>query len=111
MNHVPDDVLDAVDAFGEALLTGSPSPFRGRLRSDLRVSVRPAGDDRTALCRYETEHTEAPPTLRDRGSYVTTIVDGVDDRFRAWGVVPPEAYEYVATVDGTHRYGGTLRLP
>lgn len=111
VNHVPDDVLESLDDFGEGLLTGSPPPVRGRLRSDLRVRVRPTGDGGTAVCRYETEHTQAPPTLRDRGSYVTTIVDGVDDRLRAWGIDPPEAYEYVETVDGSHRYEGTLRLP
>jgi len=113
VNHVPDDVLDALDDFGEGLLTGDPPPVRGRLRSDLRVRVRvrATGDGRTAVCRYGTEHTRAPPTLRARGSHVTTVVDGIDDRLRAWGIDPPEAYEYVETVDGSHRYEGTLRLP
>jgi len=111
VNHVPNDVLEALDAFGEGLLTGRPPPVEKRLRSDLWVSVRPAGDGETAVCQYETEHTQAPPTLRDRGSYVTSIVDGVDDRLRAWGIDPPETYEYVETVDGSHRYEGLLRLP
>lgn len=110
MNHVPDAVLDAIDDFGEELLTGAPSPFAVRLRSDLRLRVRPR-DDGTVRCRYETAHTRAPPTLRDRGSFVITIVDGIDDRFREWGIEPPNAYRYVETGDGWHRYDGTLRVP
>jgi len=110
VNHVPDAALDAVDDFGEELLTGAPSPFAVRLRSDLRLHVRPCGDG-TARCRYETVHTQSPPTLRDRGSFVTTIVDGIDDRFREWGLEPPDAYTYVETVDDWHRYDGTLRHP
>lgn len=110
MNHVPDAALDAVDDFGEAVLVGEPSPLAVRLRSDLRLRVRPL-DGGAARCRYETTHTRAPPTLRDRGSFVTTVVDGLDERFRAWGIEPPAAYAYVETVDGQHRYDGTLRLP
>jgi hypothetical protein len=110
VNHVPDAALDAIDDFGEGLLTGTPSAFAVRLRSDLRLRVRPR-DDATAHCRYETAHTLAPPTLRDRGSFVTTVVDGTDGRFREWGIEPPDAYGYVETVDGWHRYDGTLRVP
>jgi hypothetical protein len=110
VNHVPDAALNAVDDFGEGLLTGTPSAFAVRLRSDLRLWVRPR-DDGTARCRYETAHTQAPPTLRDRGSFVTTIVDGIDDRFQGWGIEPPEAYAYVETVDGRHHYEGTLHVP
>jgi hypothetical protein len=110
MNHVPDEVLDAIDAFGEGLLTGTPPRVNGRLRSDLRVSIRldESGDVR---CRYEREHTRAPPEIRAYGSFVTTLVDGVDDRLRSWGVDPPEAYTYAGTVDGVHRYDGTLGVP
>jgi hypothetical protein len=110
VNHVPDTALAAIDDFGEGVLTGAPPPFAVRLRSDLRLQVRPQGDG-TARCRYETEHTEAPSTLRDRGSFVTTILDGVDERFRAWGIDPPDAYTYAETVDGWHRYEGVLRCP
>lgn len=110
MNHVPDAALDAIDDFGEGLLTGTPSAFAVRLRSDLRLRVRPR-DDGTTRCRYETAHTRAPPTLRGRGSFVTTVVDGIDDRFREWGVEPPESYAYVETVDGRHHYEGALRVP
>ena len=111
VNHVPDDVLDALDAFGEGLLAGTPPAVDERLRGDLRVGIRPAGDGETARCRYETEHTRTPRRLRDRGPFVTTIVDGVDERLRLWGVDPPGAYEYAGTVETTHRYEGTLRLP
>ena len=110
VNHVPDAALDAVDDFGEGLLTGTPSAFAVRLRSDLRIRVCPR-DDGTARCLYETAHTQVPSTLRDRGSFVTTIVDGIDGRFREWGIEPPEAYAYVETVDGRHHYAGTLRVP
>ncbi|GAA0546562.1 hypothetical protein ABNG02_05860 [Halorubrum ejinorense] len=110
MNHVPDEALAAIDAFGEGHLRGEPTPVRERLRSDLRIRILPEGD-RTARCRFETEHTRAPPTLRDRGSFLATYVDGVDDRLRAWGIDPPDAYEYRRTVEGTHRYEGVLSLP
>lgn len=110
MNHVPDDVLDAVDTFGERLLTGTPPRVDGRLRDDLRVSIHPDGSG-GARCRYEREHTRAPPEVRSYGSFVTTLVDGVDSRLRSWGVDPPEAYTYVETVDGVHRYDGALGVP
>lgn len=111
MNHVPDDALAAIDSFGEALLLGSPPPITEPLRRDLRLRVRPRDDGQTAVCRYETEHNQTPARLRERGSFVTTIVDNVDARFESWGVVPPEAYGYTETVDGTHRYEGVLQLP
>ncbi|MFC7138160.1 hypothetical protein ACFQRB_20150 [Halobaculum litoreum] len=84
VNHVPDTVLDRVDAFGEGLLYGDPPDVVGELREDLRIRIR-ADDAATATCVYLTEHTRSPPTLRGRGSYVTTIVDGVDGRLREWG--------------------------
>ncbi len=111
MNHVPDEALAAIDAFGEGHLRGDAPPVREPLRSDLRLRIVPLDDGRTARCRFETRHTRATETLRDRGSFLATYVDGVDDRLRAWGVEPPDAYEYVETVDGWHRYAGTLRLP
>jgi hypothetical protein len=109
MNHVPTDVLNAIDEFGESLLTGTAVRVNGQLRQDLRVGIWPT-DATTATCRYETEHTQAPPVLRDRGPYVTTIVDGIDDRLRSWGIDPPPAYTHTTTVDGTHQYEGTLQL-
>lgn len=110
MNHVPDEALAALDAFGEGHLRGDPPSVRERLRSDLRLRIERV-DEGAARCRFETEHARAPPTLRDRGPFLATYADGVDDRLRAWGIEPPDAYEYVETVDGWHRYAGTLRLP
>jgi len=111
VNHVPDTALEAIDAFGEGHLHGGSPPVRERLRSDLRLRIDPSDDGRTARCRFETEHTRTPRTLRERGSFLTTYVDGVDERLREWGIEPPDAYTYVETVDGTHRYEGSLRLP
>ena len=110
MNHVPDDVLESLDTFGEQLLLGSPPRVEGRLREDLRLTIVPDGNGTARLC-FETEHTQTPSVLRERGSFVTTVVDGVDSRLRLWGVEPPEAYEYTGTVEETHRYEGRLRLP
>ena len=110
MNHVPDDVLDQLDAFGRGLLRGSPPRVEGRLRRDLRLTILPDDDGRAAELRYETEHTRAPPTLRERGSFVTTIVDGVDSHLQSWGVTPPPAYEHAATTGETHTYVGRLRF-
>jgi len=111
VNHVPDDALVAIDAFGEGVLYGDPPSVRERLRSDLRLRIEPADDGRTARCRFETEHARTPATLRERGSFLTTYVDGVDERLRAWGIEPPPAYEYAGTSDGSHRYEGALELP
>jgi hypothetical protein len=111
MNHVPDDVLDDIDTLGEQFLVGSPPRVDGRLRDDLSVTIVPDESGRTARIRYETEHTQAPPVLRDRGSFVTTIVDGIDSRLRSWGIEPPEAYEHTESVGRVHHYEGRLRFP
>lgn len=136
MNHIPDSALDAIDDFGESLLYGSPPTVQEKLRSDLRIEISVGSADDSDLrprngntgdttrrqptghgtgtvvrCRYETEHTQAPTTLRDRGSFVTTIVDGIDERLRSWGIEPPAAYTYTETVDGVHRYEGQLAAP
>jgi hypothetical protein len=110
MTHVPDDVLNSIDRFGQQLLEGSPTPVDGRLRGDLRLTIIPDDNRQIATLRYETEHTQAPPTLRERGSFVTTIVDGVDSHLSLWGIVPPDSYEHVDTTGGTHTYSGTLEL-
>lgn len=128
MNHVPDEAVAALDAFGRGILEGEPPPVHERLRSDLRVRIVPgerarsgpdASSDRSevpsdravARCRFLTDHTQTPATLRGRGSYVTTIVDAIDERLVAWGVRPPDAYRYVESRGGTHVYEGTLELP
>lgn len=110
MNHIPDSVLESIDAFGEGLLLGDPNHASGTLRTDLWIEVIPA-DESTAVCRYRTVHTQSPPAIRDRGPFMTTIIDGIDERLRQWGIEPPVAYTYVDTVDGTHRYEGCLELP
>lgn len=124
VNHVPNEALTALDEFGRGHLEGRTVGVAERLRSDLRLVVDPAGDPagghdavdtqrhgETATCRFLTRHTQRPPRLRDRGSYVQTIVDGVDARLVAWGVEPPPAYEYAETDGDWHRYEGRLRLP
>jgi len=110
MNHVPDEALAAIDALGEGWLRGEPPTVAERLRSDLRLRID-AVDGARARCRFEIDGGRAPPTLRGRGAFVTTIVDGVDERLTAWGIEPPPAYEHAESVDGTHRYAGRLRFP
>lgn len=111
MNHVPDEALEAIDAYGDGLLRTDPPPVRERLRSDLRLRIDvPSGDERTARCQFEMEHPHPRATLREHGSFVATIADGVDDRLAAWGIRPPDAYELVDAA-GTPRYRGTLTLP
>lgn len=109
MNHLPDEALDALDAYGEGLLRGTPPRVSEQLRGDLWLRIEPP-DGQTARCRYETDHTQSPPRLRERGSFVTTIVDGVDSHLRSWGIDPPDAYEYAGTVDDIHRYEGLVGL-
>lgn len=110
MNHIPDEVLGAIDEFGEALLLGKPEPITGKLRTDLRVEIVPDSES-SAICRYNTVHTQSPPAIRDRGSFMTTIIDGIDERLQQWGIEPAPVYTYVGTVDDTHHYEGTLQLP
>lgn len=110
MNHIPDEVLEAIDEFGESLLLGTPKGMTGKLRTDLRIEIVPDSES-TATCRYTTVHTQFPPALRDRGSFMTTIIDGIDQRLHQWGIEPAVAYTYVETVDDTHQYEGTLQLP
>jgi hypothetical protein len=114
MNHVPDEVLAAIDDLGEALLRGEPTILDERLRTDLRVHVacdRTALDVGTAAVTFRLEHTMPADRLRGHGSYVGTIVDNVETRLRAWGIDPPEAYTHHATEDGWQAYRGRVRLP
>lgn len=113
MNHVPDDVLAAIDDLGEGLLVDEPTVVRERLRSDFRVRIdadRAALDDGTATIAFRLEHASAAAELRDHGSYVRTIVDNVDARLREWGLDPPSAYTHRGTDDGWQVYDGTLVL-
>ena len=112
MNHVSDEALAAIDAFGEGLLRADPPPVRERLRSDLRLRIdAPSGDEHTARCSFEIDHATPRETLREHGSFVATVVNGVDDRLAAWGIRPPDAYEHVDAADDVQRYRGELALP
>jgi hypothetical protein len=114
VNHVPDDVLDAVDDLGRAILTDDPAALDCRLRSDFRVRIdcdRAALDAGTVAVAFRLERGDPEPTLRGHGSFVTTIVDGVDDRLRAWGIEPPATYA-VREADGRWQiYAGRADLP
>ena len=136
MNHVPDAAVDAIDEFGKSRLFGNPKQVNEQLRDDLSIRIRliknmstpmdnmsvdmneesrhkqthwsQKSNDYSVHCRYETVHTHAPQTLRDRGSFMTTIVDAIDSRLQSWGIDSPEAYTHTHTVDGTHWYEGQL---
>jgi len=105
--YTPDAVLEAIDEFGDSLLVGTPGEMSGKSRTDLRIEIIPDSES-TAICRYKTVHTQSPPVLRDRGSFMTTIIDGIDDQLQEWGIEPSGAY--TAAVDETHHYEGTLQL-
>lgn len=113
MNHVPDEVLAAVDDLGRAVLLGDPRTVERRLRSDFRLHIDcgPAAvESGTADVAFRIDHTTHAETLRGHGSYVETIVDNVETRLRAWGLDPPEHYEYRRTEGEWHVYGGPLEL-
>lgn len=113
MNHVPNEVLAAIDRLGRGLLVDDPTVLRERLRSDFRLRIdcdRTALDDRTATIAFRLEHTSARDVLRDHGSYVCTIVDNVETRLQEWGMDPPLEYAHRATEDGWQVYAGTLGL-
>lgn len=114
VNHVPDEVLAALDELGEGLLLGDPTVVSERLRSDLWLRVecdRAALEGGTTPVIFRLEHTTATDTLAGHGSFVGTIVDGVESRLRKWGVDPPERYPHHATEDGWQVYRGVARLP
>jgi hypothetical protein len=114
VNHVPDEVLAAIDGLGEALLLGEPRVVDERLRTDLRVRI---GCDEAALdageapVTFRIEHTLSADRLRGHGSYVETIVDNVETRMRGWGIDPPAAYTHRGTEDGWQVYRGRAPLP
>jgi hypothetical protein len=112
-NHVPNEALDALDRFGDGLLTGAPPSVGERLRSDLRLridggaAVTETGTTRVA---FHFDHARREGSLRDYGSFVCTIVDGVDDRLREWGVEPPATYEFVGVEAGWLVFAGTAQV-
>lgn len=109
MNHVPDVALAEIDAFAEGWLRDDPPRAHAKLRDDLRFVLW--ADEGGIRLRFETAHTRRTATLRDRGSFVTTIVEGIESRLREWGFEPPTAYEYVGPADGRHRYEGPISPP
>jgi hypothetical protein len=114
VNHVPDDALAAIDRFGEGLLVGAANPVNARLRSDLRLVVPctvAAIEAGRTTARFRMAHTRNEPTLREYGSFIGTIADGVDDQFLSWGIDPPDAYAFGGERDGRLVYEGELRLP
>lgn len=114
VNHVPDEALAAIDRFGEGLLVDTANPVRERLRSDLRMVIPCTTEDIDAgrtTARFRLAHSRTEPTLRGYGSFVETIVDGIDNRFLSWGIEPPDAYEFSGGQDGRYVYQGRLRLP
>lgn len=114
MNHVPDDVLAAVDDLGRAILTDDPAALDCRLRSDLRVRIdcdRAALDAGTVDVAFRLERGDPEPALRGHGSFVATIVDGVDGRLRAWGIEPPAAYASRGADGEWQVYAGRADLP
>jgi hypothetical protein len=114
VNHVPDRALAAIDGFGEGLLVGDPRPVDVRLRSDLRLVIdadEAALAAGTATVGFRIEHGRREPALGAYGSFVGTVVGGVERRLREWGVQPPARYDYRDTADGWHRYAGTATLP
>lgn len=113
VNHVPDAVLAALDNLGRAALANEPTTVEQRLRSDFRVGIscdRAALDTGTVPVTFRLEHGTTAPTLRDHGSFVGTIVDGVDSRLRAWGIEPPDAYTHRGTDGGWQVYAGRATL-
>jgi hypothetical protein len=117
MNHVPDEALAALDALGEGLLVGAARPVDVALRTDLRLVV-PVDDaavaDGHAPVEFHLEHARRESHLRAHGSFVATVVDGVETRLREWGVDPPERYAHdrdrSRDGDSWRVYAGTLRL-
>jgi len=117
MNHVPDDALTAIDALGEGLLVGEARPVDAALRGDLRLLV-PVDDDALAAGRTPVEfhlaHVRRHDRLRAHGSFVATVVDGVERRLREWGVDPPDRYVHERDEQGDGRtwrvYVGAARL-
>ncbi len=113
MNHVPNAALAAIDEFGRATLRGDSRPVEASLRSDLDVRIAPTAAE---LAAGEVPVVfgidgRAHPRLRDHGSFVATIIEGIEDRLAAWGIDPPERYRYRDRSDRWRPYVGVARLP
>ena len=114
MNHVPDEALAGIDRLGEGLLHNEANPVQERLRSDLQLVIPCTAADIDAgwtTARFRLAHTRTEPTLREYGSFIETIVDGIDAQLWSWGIDPPDGYEYTGTNDGRYTYQGRLEFP
>lgn len=113
MNHVPNEALDALEGFGEGILSGEVPAVRTRLRSDLRLridggaSVLERGTTRVA---FHLDHGRREETLRGYGSFMQTIADGVDESLRVWGVQPPQAYAFAGESADWLVFAGTAQV-
>jgi hypothetical protein len=113
VNHVPDEVTEAMERFGEAVLRGEAGSVGVDLRSDVRLRMDwTAADLEAGAVRMEVlvEHDHPPDSLRGFGSFVGTRLDGVEATLREWGVEPPADYDRVGTEGYRALYAGTLRL-
>lgn len=113
MNHVPNDVLAAIDELGQGVLVDEPTALDKRLRSDFRVRIncdQAALDAGAATIMFRLERTSSVVQLRNHGSFVCTIVDNVESSLREWGLDPPAEYTHRETEDGWQVYDGTLRF-
>ncbi len=113
MNHVPDEAVTAIDAFGRGILTGDSHPVSARLRSDLRVHIPcdaaklAAGETRL---EYQIDRDQTPDMIRGYGSFVETYVNGVETQLENWGIDLPPGYEYAGKRDGWRLYTGRVEL-
>jgi len=113
MNHVPNAALAAIDEFGRATLRGESRPVEASLCSDLAVRIAPTPAELAAgavpvVFRIDGRERSR---LRDHGSFVGTIVDGIEDRLAAWGIDPPDRYRYRDRSGRWRPYVGVARLP
>lgn len=113
MNHVPDDALRAIDAFGQGLLRGEIRTVETQLQTELRIEIAPSAAEIAAGRLPVAFSVDGPrqSRLSGYGSFVETVVNGVETRLAAWGIDPPAQYPRQEQSEGWHRYVGTARRP
>jgi hypothetical protein len=113
VNHVPDDAFRAIDALGRGLLRGELRMVETQLRTGLQVEIAPSAAEVAAGRLPVAFAVDGPrqPRLGEYGSFVETIVSGVETRLVAWGIDPPARYPRQGQSDGRHRYVGIARRP
>lgn len=113
MNHVPDNTLRAIDALGRGLLCGEVRTVETQPRTGLQIEITPsaaevaAGQLPVAFCVDGARQSR----LGEYGSFLETIVSGVETRLAAWGIDPPTRYPRRGQSEGWHRYVGIARRP